>query len=270
MSTNYTLVCSKGDLASRTISQCLIEKYGFIKDMGSTFCSGNYPNIVLHITENNLLFLDNLDEKYPNTSCFIFLSQHRSQANVPALTCHTTGNFGKNDFGGREQELGISYPWIQKQYMIELNSQKDNVSSYDIIIESTHHGPTSLEKPILFIEIGSSEKQWMDKDAASVVCESLIKVITMKHRYCKRAGIALGGTHYPTKFNKILLESGYGLGAIATKHDLPYLNNFLVKQMITRSIEEVTFAVVDAKGLGKEKSKILAILNEIGIEVIKI
>jgi D-aminoacyl-tRNA deacylase len=270
LSGNYTLVCSNRDLASTTISRCFIEKYGFEKDTDSTFYSSNYSNIILHISENNLLYLDNLDEKYPNTSCFIFLSQHRSQANIPALTCHSTGNFDKNNFGGKERELGISYPWLQKQYLIELNNQKDKVPMYDIIIESTHHGPTSLKKPILFIEIGSTEKQWKDENAAHTVCRSLFKVVTRKKEFCEKAGIALGGNHYPTKFNKILLESKYGLGAIATKHDLPYLDNLLIKQMIRRNIEEVTFALVDVKGLGKEKSRILSALDEVGIEVIRI
>ena len=121
MSGDYTLVCSKQDLASNTISNCLTEKYGFseIPEKNTTFTSSGYPGIVLHISENNLLHLDNLDEKYPNTSCYIFLSQHRSQANIPALTCHSTGNFSNNKFGGKERELGICYPWIQKQYLIE-------------------------------------------------------------------------------------------------------------------------------------------------------
>ena len=267
---NYTLVCSNRDLASKTLLRCLIENFGFTKDKDSTFCSNNYPNIVLHISENNLLYLDNLDEKYPNASCFIFLSQHRSEANIPALTCHSTGNFDKNNFGGRERELGICYPWLQKQYLIELNNQKDRLPDYDIIIESTHHGPTSLNKPILFIEIGSTEKQWNDENAASTVCRSLIKVIAKKYEFCEKVGIALGGNHYPTKFNKMLLESEFGLGAIATKYDLPYLDNFLIEQMISQSIEKVNYAVVDSKGLGKEKSRILSVLDQVGIEVIRI
>ena len=121
MSSEYTLVCSKQDLASTTISNCLTEKYGFseIPEKNATFTSSDNPGIVLHISENNLLHLDNLDEKYPNTSCYIFLSQHRSQSNIPALTCHSTGNFGTNKCGGKERELGICYPWIQKQYLIE-------------------------------------------------------------------------------------------------------------------------------------------------------
>jgi D-aminoacyl-tRNA deacylase len=141
---------------------------------------------------------------------------------------------------------------------------------YDIIIESTHHGPTSLKKPILFIEIGSEEEHWMDKNAASTVCSSLFKVITRKHEFCKKVAVGLGGNHYPTKFNKILMESEYGLGSIAAKHDLPYLDKPLIHQMIRRNIEKVTCAIVDAKGLGKEKSRILTALDEIGIEVIKI
>ena len=67
-----------------------------------------------------------------------------------------------------------------------------------------------------------------------------------------------------------MLESEYGLGAIAAKHDLPYLDNFLLEQMIHRNIEEVTYALVDVKGLGKEKSRVLTLLDKCGIEVVKI
>ena len=272
MSSNYTLVCSNKDLASSTISNCLIENYGFTEmpEQKSTFSSSDYLDIVLHISENNLLYLDNLDEKYPNTSCYIFLSQHRSQANVPALTCHSTGNFGHNKFGGKERELGICYPWIQKQYLIELNKRKDTVPRYDIIIESTHHGPTSLKKPILFVEIGSTREQWTDKNAANTVCDSLFTVLTRKQGICEKVAVGLGGNHYPTKFNKILLESEYGMGPIAAKHDLAYLNNSIIVQMIQRNIEKVTYAIVDAKGLGKEKSRILDAVDEVGIDIVKI
>jgi D-aminoacyl-tRNA deacylase len=146
----------------------------------------------------------------------------------------------------------------------------DIVPMYDNIIESTHHGPTSLKKPILFIEIGSTEKQWKDDNAANIVCRSLFKVITRKNEFCEKVAIALGGNHYPTKFNKILLESEFGLGSIAAKHDIPYLDNFLIEQMVSRNIEEVTFAMVDSKGLGKEKSRILSALDDVGIEVLRI
>ncbi len=66
------------------------------------------------------------------------------------------------------------------------------------------------------------------------------------------------------------MESEYGLGSIAAKHDLPYLDNSMIVQMMHRNVEKVTCAIVDAKGLGKEKSRILTAVDEVGIEVVKI
>ena len=151
-----------------------------------------------------------------------------------------------------------------------MNKKKDTVPKYDIIIESTHHGPTSLKKPILFVEIGSTKEQWGDKNAADTVCSSLFTALVRKNGLCEKVGIGLGGNHYPTKFNKILLESEYGLGPIAAKHDLPYLDNSMIVQMIQKNIEKVTCVIVDVKGLGKGKSRILSALDEVGMEVVKI
>jgi hypothetical protein len=48
------------------------------------------------------------------------------------------------------------------------------------------------------------------------------------------------------------------------------LDNFLIDQMIHRNIEKVSYALVDVKGLGKEKSRVLTLLDKCGIEVVKI
>jgi D-aminoacyl-tRNA deacylase len=95
-------------------------------------------------------------------------------------------------------------------------------------------------------------------------------VLNKKQGVCEKVAVGLGGNHYPTKFNKILLESEYGLGSIAAKHDLPYLDNSIIVQMIERNIEKVTCVIIDAKGLGKAKSRILSALDEVGIDIVKI
>jgi D-aminoacyl-tRNA deacylase len=48
------------------------------------------------------------------------------------------------------------------------------------------------------------------------------------------------------------------------------LDNLLIDQMIHRNIEKVLYIMIDSKGLGKEKSRILSALDEPGIEVIRI
>ena len=131
---HYTLVCSTSDIASSTVKDFLINLHNFAKLDKSTFYSKDYPNVELHLTTKSLLYADELDEIYPDSDCFIFISQHRSASNIPTLTCHTTGNFGENLYGGRSKEMGICYPWIQKQYLVELNAMKNHVPNYDITI----------------------------------------------------------------------------------------------------------------------------------------
>ena len=172
----------------------------------------------MYLIVSSLLYLDKLDEKYPESEAFLFLSRHSSESGIPTLTCHFTGNFSaSNPYGGNPRELGICYPYLQKQYIKEINRLRSLVPEYRIIIEATHHGPTSLKKPSIFVEIGSTPKQWVDRHAASIVCDSMISLITRKNTntHCKTVGIALGGTHYPTKFNQLLLETDFGLAAVA-------------------------------------------------------
>jgi D-aminoacyl-tRNA deacylase len=139
-----------------------------------------------------------------------------------------------------------------------------------VIIEATHHGPTSLNKPILFIELGSSEKQWTDENAAAVICDTVLGMLDHGFECCDKVGIALGGTHYPVKFNKLLLESRFGLGAVASKHNLEAIDEEILNQMIEKSEEKVTHAILDTKGLGRQKDRIMNILNKTSLELYKV
>jgi D-aminoacyl-tRNA deacylase len=277
------------------MAKCLIDDIGFLKDenrenqkisdslsLSETlpgdsidyFESYSYQNIKLHLSYNRpLLYLDNLDETYPDSEAFVFLSKHSSESGIPTLTCHFTGNFSdSNPYGGTPRELGIAYPYLQKSYIRDITSKQTSVSEYDIIIEATHHGPTSLNKPSIFIEIGSTKKEWADRNAASIVCQSVITVLTGEttDKHCKSVGIAFGGPHYPTKLNKLLLESEVGLAAIASKHNLVSIDESMTNQMISKSVEKVTHVIVDRKGLGKEKNRILELINKKNLELLEV
>ena len=241
MNSYYTLVASKEDPASNVMAEYLINQVGFSKnrknyaqnrsslnrdeDDFSEYRYGN--NITLHVSHSNsLLYLEELDENYPDSEAFIFLSRHSSESGIPTLTCHFTGNFSaSNPYGGNPRELGICFPSLQKEYIKEINMVRSQVPDYEITIEATHHGPTSLKKPTLFIEIGSTPKQWVDKHAARIVCDSLISLVNRKkntNNHCKSVGIALGGTHYPAKFNQLLLESDLGLASSCCQTQLDH------------------------------------------------
>jgi len=258
---DYVLVASSLDLAGATMVECLEEK-GF--ESGSP---ASYSNVKLHVTEASLLTLESLDDIYPDTKAFVFLSKHRSDSGIPTLTCHCTGNFAGAPFGGNPKELAIAYPSLQKAYLKAIT--KAGVPNYKVVIEATHHGPTSLKKPVLFVELGSSEKQWADRDAAGAMCDCVLEVLK-NVRPCSKIGIAIGGTHYPTKFNKLLLESEVGLAAVASKYNLEAIDEDMMAQMIEKSAEKVTHVVLDAKGLGSHKDRITKLAEKTGIEILKV
>ncbi|HEV2877273.1 MAG TPA: D-aminoacyl-tRNA deacylase, partial [Nitrososphaeraceae archaeon] len=105
-----------------------------------------------------------------------------------------------------------------------------------------------------------------------IVCQSVVNILTRERAnpHCKSVGIAFGGTHYPTKLNKLLLESEFGLASIASKHNLTAIDEFMIGQMISRSAEKVTHAIVDKKGLGKEKNRILELINKENLKLLEV
>ena len=263
---NHVLVASSQDLAGATMADYLKESAGFAGDGGSPL----YKNTKLYVAPGSLLTLESLDKAYPDASSFIFLSKHKSDSKIPTLTCHCTGNFSDNPYGGNPGEIAICYPSLQKSYLKAITAARHRVPEYDVVIEATHHGPTSLKKPVLFVELGSSEKQWGDRNAAGVICDTLLGVLDGGIEPCEKVGVALGGTHYPTKFNRLLLESEFGLAAVASKHNLEAIDGQMLDQMIAKSVEKVTHIVVDGKGLGSQKDRILKMAEKTGLEIHKV
>jgi D-aminoacyl-tRNA deacylase len=272
------LVTSGHDLAGTTMSRYLIRNAEFVtvakrrNTHSESYRSLRHKNIQLHISFGDLLTLENIDNLYPRADVFIFLSKHKSHSSIPTLTCHFTGNFSiDNSYGGNPRQIAISYPSLQKGYLKAITAAaRKKVPEYEVIIEATHHGPTSLNKPVLFVELGSSEKQWADENAAAVICDTLLNILHKGFERCQKVGIALGGTHYPKKFNKLLLESKFGLAAVASKHNLEAIDDAMLKQMVEKSVEKVTHIVLDNKGLGREKDRILKIVEKTPLELYKI
>src|ERR1700730_14183610 len=164
-SPTYVLVASSKNLASMTIASALTRKHRF-ESTGITF--GSNPlyqsgSVILETRDNEIIEPLDLDA-YFRPQAYIFLSTHWSESGIPSLTVHTTGNFtDKPALGGRPREVGGVNPDLQKNYIIALNKRRDEIKDYQITIEATHHGPTSLKRPVLFVELGSSEKNWGDE-----------------------------------------------------------------------------------------------------------
>ena len=235
-----------------------------MKKDGDVFRGKNFD---LAIIPSPAISADWLEQKY-HYDGFVFLSKHAAQSGELALTCHSTGNFAGAQFGGNQRQVAIPHPFLQKSYMQKLHKNKGSFSDFQIIIEATHHGPTALSKPTIFIEIGTTEKQWTDESLCNSVAKLVLEVFSEPIKEAPVA-ICFGGTHYPEKFTDELISGKYALGTVMPKHALEFLDKELFEHILEQN-KQAKSALLDWAGLGPHKQKVLDLLSGTDLEVIKL
>lgn len=239
---------SKNDVAGRNIARILREDYHL------------FP-----IEYNGeILYMNEFKVDGSKTDLCIVASQHKSESGMPSLTVHSPGNFGGAESGGKNKELGIAPALYLKETIISLQDHK--IEGYEVSLEVTHHGPTSLGFPILFVEIGSTKKQWGDLVACKAVAKTINNTIEKDPEELSVA-IGFGGGHYCRKFSHV---RDYALGHICPRYNLNDIDREMLEQMISKTLPKPEFALVEKKGMGKEKKRILDILEETDLRIVMI
>jgi len=266
------IISSSTDLASRTLAQALIDHQGF-KHTGVNLLDNpvyQLGSLILASYEGMIVFPPDLDKLF-NPLAYVFLSRHSAESGIPSLTAHSTGNFSdETKFGGGARELSRSDPSLLKNYLIALSRRKDRLGSYEVTMEATHHGPTSLQRPVLFVELGSSERYWGDAETAAVVGEALVESLTGKKKVWEKAALGFGGTHYPEKFTRMVVEGDVAVSFVAPKHSLQHVDEKMMGQMIQKTTTPVKYALLDWKGLGPHKDRIQGLVSQFGLEVVRV
>ena len=267
---NIAIISSSKDPAGVNIRNSLIELFGFGKTDEKFDNNDVYEfnkiqnkNLRLYLTNNDLIFSENIDRNI-DADVFIFASKHRSKENTPSFAVHPIGNWDKAEFGGGERKLCPSSAALLKNLFVGLNETGKN-SDYELTMEATHHGPY-VEKPAVFCEIGSTEKEWNDKENGKIMAATIIKALENQNKNYKIA-IGIGGPHYCSNFNKIVLRTDTAFSHICPKYHLDKLNESLIQQAIQKTVEQVDFVVLDWKGLGTEKKGIVEMLKNLNLEI---
>ncbi len=264
-------MASKSDKASLTLYNALLDLDNFTPT-GDNYHGTPiyvYQNVSLVLAEMKGIFLNDLDDFFAPQS-YVFLSKHRSESGLPTLTAHFTGNFSDDVlYGGNPREIAWTDPMLLKAYFTRLWSQREKLSKYDIILEATHHGPTSLRRPCLFVEIGSKEQEWEDNETADLVARVLLAAISDQSPV-EKVGIGIGGPHYSRKFTDLVLSDGLSLAGYIPKHSLVYADDSIIVQALEKSVEKIEYAFVDWKGLGSEKQRIIELLEKHNLQIQRI
>ncbi|MEK6816349.1 MAG: D-aminoacyl-tRNA deacylase [Nanoarchaeota archaeon] len=131
-------------------------------------------------------------------------------------------------------------------------------------MEATHHC-TYLQKPAMFIEIGSSEEQWTNKSYGRMIADTIMRTLSKPIKTYKTV-IAIGGGHYPREFNKVLLRTDLTIGHICPKYALESLTEGMLRQAVERNVEKVDTVILDWKGLGEHKDRVTSMIENLGLK----
>ncbi len=227
--------------------------------------------IYLGLTDIPLIFLDDLNFKNTNLKpdILIFASRHTSKTARPAFLVHTTGNWGSNaDFGGKPRDLSKTSALFHKAGFVSLEEQITlfNNPSFSLDIEVTHHGPTILDTPLIFIELGSSKKEWIIDEVGELVAKAIVnsifKYLIFKEDKTQQVGLGFGGTHYAPSFNRLVTNNDIAMSFICPKYYIQELDENLIELMISNTLEKVDYFIIDWKGTNSDDKKHLIPLLE--------
>jgi D-tyrosyl-tRNA(Tyr) deacylase len=266
------LIISTFDYAGLNIKEKLMSLLSF-KETGAEY--GGYP-VLEHKNDANYIRIytsptrcvndEHIDDKinWPECELLIYPITHRSEAGTPSLTAHAPGNWGKAELGGEDRKLCRTDANMIKAMVQRLHEYGEH-TGHEITMECTHHGPY-VKLPIVFIEIGSQEEHWQDPELGMIVAKALQFVLTTPLSKNKIA-FGIGGTHYCSNLRRIVIEKDIAVGHVCPKYALKDLDEDMIKQAMETSGAE--FVILDWKGMGDQRERIVGVLDELGIEYFK-
>ncbi len=261
------IVASKKDQAALNIHSKLLDLYNFVYKKEEEHCK---ENIILRLTDSDSIYMDKIFDS-ANFEAIIFISKHKSRSGYKALTVHVPGNLTADaPLGGKAKTLAISHPQRMKSALMELKFAVSELNlEYDVTLEATHHGPTGLDKPVMFIEIGSSHNEWVDEKAGEAAARAAYKAAT--ETLLSRAAIGFGGGHYSSKFTGICIKTDLAIGHIFPKYYFDFFDAHIISKAFQRTHGQCDLAVIDWKGVKSDHRRTLINqLTDLGVNILKV
>ncbi|QLG50430.1 D-aminoacyl-tRNA deacylase [Natrinema halophilum] len=168
----------------------------------------------------------------------VFASRHSGDTGA-LLTGHFTGNFGPAEFGGEPDSLAEAAPNALARLLASFDEY--GPEEYDVGIECTHHGPTDVGCPSLFAELGSGDEQWDDPAGAEAVARAILDLRDVDPRR-ERQIVGFGGNHYAPRFERVVRETPWAVGHIASDWALEAIDH----PTAHRDVVERAFEASDA------------------------
>lgn len=269
---DYTLgiVVSRADSASTHIAEHLFDLADWEerRDRSRSDAEGGASvyhtnGVELRTFDELHIYLDGVDRVLDaDLDLLAFASRHAGDTG-PLLTAHHTGNFGPAEYGGRSGELARAAPNAHRHVLGVFEDVAP--PGYEVVTECTHHGPTDLNVPSLFCELGSDESQWDDPEGARAVAKAILSLRGLDPDG-ERTLAGFGGGHYANRFRRIVQETDWAVGHVGAAWALeemgaPAHNEGVLRRAMERS--GASHAVVDGRNREVER-----VLGDLGYRVV--
>ncbi|WP_254838388.1 D-aminoacyl-tRNA deacylase [Natronomonas marina] len=263
------VVVSRADSASSHIGDHLLELASWTEHEDETRSDaeggGTYyrtEGAELRTFEDLHLHLDGAAAAFEDPDLLVFASRHSGETG-PLLTAHATGNFGPAEYGGGAGSLARAAPNALRA--VRQAFAEHAPEGYDVGIECTHHGPSTVGRPSLFVELGSGEDEWADPEGAEAVARSILDLRGVAPTDY-RTVVGFGGGHYAPRFDRVLAETDWRVGHVAADWALEAMGDpreakAVVGKAFTTSGTE--FALVDG-----DRPRLVEVIEELGFETV--
>ncbi len=201
------IVASRADPASVTIAEQLRQVADFSRASGAE----RWREFELRMFEERHLDLEDVASHFEDPELVVFVSRHAGDTG-PLLTAHVPGNVGTADYGGQPRTVPRAAPAALRTVYHALRGYAP--SGYDVGLECTHHGPSRVGAPCLFVEVGSDESAWRDPVPARSVARAVLE-IDPDPVPSDRVIVGFGGEHYVPRYERIVRDTDWAVGHIA-------------------------------------------------------
>ncbi len=258
-----TLILSKNNEFSNILFNYLLDN-SLLTNVNELYY---YNNIPIKFFDN---FLDIKDSELENNE-YIVLSSHKSTTQTEdSISIHFPGNFNTAELFGENYKLSLAnINYFNKLYHILKNNINKDLKFW---IEVTHHGP-SVNKEIMFYEIGPNSKAYNNKDYIKYYLDCLNKCLNITPKYNNY--ILIGAPHYIDLEFIERIERKTNLKDICFSHIIPKyaliemlnLDDSKLELILTETINksQVNKIILNSDYI-KSKSRLKAILNNINLK----
>ncbi|WP_135302401.1 D-aminoacyl-tRNA deacylase [Haloarcula amylovorans] len=219
------------------------------------------------------LELDGVAGAFDDPDLLVFASRHAGETDE-LLTAHHTGNFGEAEFGGDAGQFARACPNAQREVVSALTEYAPD--GYEVGVECTHHGPTSVGVPSMFVEVGSAEAQWRDPDAARAVARAILSLRTAaadapRENGSRRHLVGFGGGHYAPRFERVIRETDWAVGHIGADWSLDALDEWADDDAEREAVLDGAFdaSAADYALLEDDRPDLAATLERLGYRVVE-